>query len=170
MNYVNILPVFLWFQLANECPLIPFFGLPLIFCPYLSVLVDTYESKFSLFMRLPTSFGSWKNYLSGLWNVLDMMPSWNGEFSSKSKFGLIFSISVEPCELWGYDTCCLMFEWGSVNWIWMEGSIWDQGLIVVILPFMLFMESIRSLVCTWLFFLFLFWSFQEFSVTSWMVD
>ena len=31
--------------------------------------------KFPLFIRSPNSLGSWKNDLSGLWNVSDMMPS-----------------------------------------------------------------------------------------------
>ena len=41
-------------------------------------------TKFPLSVRSSSSFGFWKNDLSSLWNVSDMMPSWNGEFSSKS--------------------------------------------------------------------------------------
>ena len=35
----------------------------------------------------------------------------------------------------------------------MEGNIWDQGVLFVILPFALFMDCVRSLVYMWFVFL-----------------
>ena len=74
----------------------------------MSVLASIYELNSLCLWGSQILLVLGKNDLSSLWNVLDMMPSWNGEFSSESKFRLILSISVELCELWGYDTSCLM--------------------------------------------------------------
>ena len=52
------------------------------FCMSLPVLI-----------RPSNAWGSWKYDLSGLWYLSDIIPSWNGEFASKSVFisGSIFN-------------------------------------------------------------------------------
>ena len=83
-------------------------------------------------MRSPNSLGSWKNDLSGLWNVSDMMPSWNGKFSLKSKLilGLI------SCEFWlcviFYLICCFGGLRSRSGW---KGTSGIKGLLFNILSF-----------------------------------
>ena len=47
-----------------------------------------------IFTKFSNSCHSWKYDLSGLWYVLDMIPSWYGEFSSNSKsiLGLVSAL------------------------------------------------------------------------------
>ena len=61
------------------------------FCARLPVLTKPSHSQ-----------GPWKNDLSGLWYTSEILPSWNGEFFSKSILisGLIFVFSA-LCELPG---------------------------------------------------------------------
>ena len=57
-------------------------------------------TRLPVLIKPSNSQGSWKNDLSGLWYILEIMPSLNGEFSSKSILisGLIFVLS-ELCKL-----------------------------------------------------------------------
>ena len=50
-------------------------------------LGKTFCTSLPVLTRPSNSWGSWKIDLSGLWNVSDITPSWNGEFSSKSTSG-----------------------------------------------------------------------------------
>ena len=76
-------PACIW--LVDECLLIPFFGLFLVFCQCMFAWANICEWYFLYLYDL-----------SGLWNVLDIMPSWNDEFSLKSKLisGLLFNLKT----------------------------------------------------------------------------
>ena len=94
--------------------------------------------KFSLFMRSPNSLGFQKNDLSSLWNISEMMLSWNGEFSSKSKL-LLGLISCTFCEFWSCIIFWLIGCFGGLR----SGSGWKRtsgikGLLFTILSSMLF--------------------------------
>ena len=130
MDYTDNLPEFLLFQWANVCLSTPFSVLSQVFCLYPSALANICEQSFPLLIRSPNSLGSWNNVLSSLWYISDMLPSWNGEFSSKSKLNIGANILYI---LWILIMCHSQFErlyWGSKEWIWMERSIWQKGVII----------------------------------------
>ena len=81
-----------------------------IICKILSISVSLGKNlciKFPLSIRSLSSFRFWKNNLSGLWIVSDMMPSWNGEFSSKPRLilglWLIYLYFDEVMKVYGAD-------------------------------------------------------------------
>ena len=96
------------------------------------------QLKFPLFMRSPNSLGFWKNDLSGLWNISDMMSSWNGEFSLKSilTLGLISCTSYEIwlCIIFYLIDCSGSLRSGS----WKKRTSGIKGLLFTILSFALF--------------------------------
>ena len=160
MDYTDNLPAFL---LTSMGKCVPFNTFLCITCSILSMPICFGKylwTKFPLFMRSPNFLESWKNDLSSLWNVSDMMPSWNGEFSSKSKL-ILGLISCTFCEFCSHVIFCLMGCFGGLRsrYGW-QGTSGIKGLLFTIMSFALFV------VCMLFVFLASIWFFQEFPVTS----
>ena len=125
----------------------PFSGSLWVLHLYLPVFGKNFWIKFLMFMRSFNSFGSWNNDFSRI--ISEIMPSWNGKFSSKSKLisGLIFSTLYELSKLsWLLGISDLLGVGGGLyvrpRW---KGTSGIKGLVCVIPVSALFIVCIGSL-------------------------